>query len=79
MSRSQRPELNLQRGVTSDPPRGIESIIQQRAGGFLCQAWLDTDCELLERIFSKVDAVKEYPSGLWVVDLFERWPWSAVN
>ena len=79
MSRSQRAELNLQRGVTSDPPRGIESIIQQRARGFLGQAWLDADCELLERLFSKVDAIEEYPSGPWVLDLFERWPWSAVN
>ena len=79
MPRSQRPELNLQRGVTSDQPRGIESIIQQRARGFLCQAWLDADCELLERLLTKVDAIKEYPSGPWVLDLFERWPWFAVN
>ena len=79
MSPSQRPELNLQRGVASNPSRGIEPIIQQRARGFLGQAWLDADCELLERLLTKVDAIKEYPSGPWVLDLFERWPWFAVN
>ena len=59
MSRSQKPELNVQRGVASDPPRGIESIIIQRARGFLCQAWLDADCEFFESLFTKVDAVEE--------------------
>ena len=60
MSPSQRPELDPQRGVAGNPPRGIEPINIQRARRFLCQAWLDADCELFESLFTKVDAVEEY-------------------
>ena len=79
MSRLQVSKLHLQRGVVGDPPRGVDPVQQQRAGTLVCEAWFEADGELLKSSVATIDAIVEYASPLRILDLFERWPWSAVD
>ena len=75
----QHSELHVQRGVVGNVPHGVEPILEQLARACLCQYWCDANDEILKSCFTEVDSIVKYPRGLWGFDLFERWPWCAVD